>query len=78
MYWRGYYLLLERENQFIAIYTAGFRLICPRLTPVLNKNETSRVVGLISEEELEPVSEEELALEILEHDYIVRCAEKKI
>jgi len=41
------------------------------------RNETSLVVGLISEEEIEPVSEEELAVEMLEHDYIVKMPPKK-
>jgi len=41
------------------------------------RNETSLVVGLISEQEIEPLSEEELALEMLEHDYIVKMPPKK-
>jgi hypothetical protein len=41
------------------------------------RNETSPVAGLISEEEPGPVSEEELALEILEHDYIVKMPPKR-
>ena len=67
----------EREPVYSNLYRR-FQVDLSSINPRFEiRNETSRVVGLISEEELEPVSEEELALEILEPDYVVKMPPKK-
>ncbi|KUK55978.1 MAG: hypothetical protein XD79_0364 [Atribacteria bacterium 34_128] len=41
------------------------------------RNETSRVEELTREREQEPISEEDIAIEMLEHDFIVKMSPKK-